>query len=371
MIVGGGPSGSSAAISILESVPGADVHIYEGRSFDGPERCAGGVNMLMMKKLGFNRLPSRVVQTAIVGAEVHSPSGYVWRLRGEYPGCVVDRNKFDRWLLDEAEKRGAEVHREWFRKPDRVYDYIIVADGAASRVSRILGVKQPSLMDIHMGVQVKCECDDLSDGVLRLYLGRRYAPFGYAWTFPARGGLVKVGLGVPLKYGYMCRSLLNRFVREIGAKPVEGMIAKMIPTAKPRSSNVLGTKHCAFLFVGDAGLWTDPATGGGIWQAIMSGVSAGKSVAMGKPHLYDEMMRWLRFRNTVHYVFKVAIFDASDRDLDKIVRSLSGYNPRRVKHIGTEIVKAVLWSSFRHSGIFRKLVSSFYKYMSGTGLYVG
>ena len=108
MIIGGGPSGLLAAEAL--SSRGHDVLVVEEHEEIGkPDQCAGLLSITGLKVLGL-KPPNSVIQNAVSGASIHSPSGYHLSVeRGGREALVVDRSLFDQWLAETAERAGAHL----------------------------------------------------------------------------------------------------------------------------------------------------------------------------------------------------------------------------------------------------------------------
>ncbi|HNR59232.1 MAG TPA: NAD(P)/FAD-dependent oxidoreductase, partial [Methanothrix sp.] len=106
-VIGAGPAGSMAAKKAVEA--GAEVVIFEEHPRAGwPVQCAGllGVRAMEEAELAVGHRAIRPVR----GAKVVSPGGVQLTFRApETKAWVVDRRIFDRALLAEAARSGADV----------------------------------------------------------------------------------------------------------------------------------------------------------------------------------------------------------------------------------------------------------------------
>src|SRR5690606_7484268 len=109
---------------------------------------------------------------------------------------------------------------------------------------------------------------------------------GYAWSFPLGGGVANVGFGIQRggkvqrvqEMASIWRELLDRpHIREVlgpGARPEGRHKAWPIPARIDR----IPLSGRRTLFAGDAAAATDPLTGEGIAQALVSGLLAAEAI---------------------------------------------------------------------------------------------
>ena len=113
---------------------------------------------------------------------------------------------------------------------------------------------------------------------------------GYAWSFPLPDGRANVGFGIQRDGGKVARVQdMGPLWPQLLARP--HIAAVLGPDARPESPHrawpiparvddiVLATRRT--LFVGDAAAATDPMTGEGIGQALLTGVLAAEAIEAG------------------------------------------------------------------------------------------
>lgn len=322
VILGASVAGSSTAISLLRNSE-AEVTLID-RCFKRVSRCAGGVSKHLLSKSGFT-IPRRLVQCELESVSIHGPgmeTTLAFPARGY--GCVLDRARFEAWLIEEASRLGAETC-EWnvpsVEELSRYdYDYLVGADGLCSTVRRHLDLPLPPPADIHLGLQYEADWPGYPRGEVRLYFPLSE---GYFWVFPAGGTRVKVGMGNPV-YVRSPRALLEEAARAIGAPVPARVIAKLIPTAAPMKTCVFGN----VALVGDAALQCDPLTGGGIANSLTAGNLLGQAIARGRLGEYDRAWRaHIGRRNAVRYRMKMFLSGLSRPELRRMFRGLRGLRP--------------------------------------------
>jgi menaquinone-9 beta-reductase len=311
VVVGAGPAGAAAAISLGRA--GRDVLVVDKAVFPRDKCCGDGITALALRlseRLGFD--PATVPSwTPIDGATVSGPSGHAVRFPlPEGPGvhaAVARRVEYDAALVDLARAAGADVHegcavRSAEESDDRVTlevdglgrvqaRYVIAADGMWSTVRKSLGMSMPGYRgDWHAFRAYFRDVSPRAQQELRVWFEADLLP-GYAWSFPAggdtanfgfgiqRGGKVEVGDMAPLWKELLERPTIREFLGE-------GAVAEGRHTAWPipaRVDSMPRTGRRTF-FVGDAAAATDVMTGEGIGQALLTGMLAAEAIEATGPH---------------------------------------------------------------------------------------
>ena len=344
-------SGLGTALEILKRDNSLDVTVYEKNSTCKEYTCAGGVSSFLLKKLK-TCIPDYTVAAEIRALRIFSPNGVCWgtRTKGPAYGLVLRRDLFQTHLAREVKRLGGEVlvNRN-ITKFDENADVIVGADGLTGITRRLLRLEQPSLEDIHVGVQTIATLKDNPHDCISLYFGG-IAPDGYAWIFPHETpGQFRVGLGVPLSLKLNARKLLTDFLSSLEAEPLTDIRAKLIPTAKPESQLV----HGNVLLVGDAGLFCDPATGGGIVQSLISAKSAARAICEGKLQNYEKYCSSIIRANLSRYKLKQVLCELSDEDFNILINTLQDFHPD-LTSVGRALVKALVKIAMKNPGFLVK-----------------
>jgi len=276
-------------------------------------------------------------------------------------GYVVDRRRFDRYLMTLAERAGvevwlktealgyapqgdgaAEVQLKRFGRLTTVRTRVIVgADGLQSQVGKWAGLRtQIKLSELASCLQLIVDRVE-TNGLLELVIGHDWAPGGYAWLFPKGHGYAEVGLGVVRTMTdkdarwhldhFMQNSFMAERFKDCRILEVQG---GGVPLAAPLKKQY--ADH--IILVGDAARHVNPITGGGIHTALRGGLIAGNFLAdflpTGQPptagHLAGYQQRWLdELGHTMWklYRLKTAIFRQPDlaRQDQELHEALSGY----------------------------------------------
>jgi len=277
-VIGGGPSGAVAAAILAHA--GLETVLVE-RNLDNVKPCGGAIPLGLIEE--FN-LPAELVEKKLSHMRARSPKGRVigMHMPNGYVG-MVRRERFDRYLRDQAGKSGCEVMEGLVSSIDRQGDsfiiktlndklppiearYIIGADGANSKTADLLHFPPNELKVIAMQQRFRYTpaIEKFSD-IVEIWFDGEVSPDFYGWIFPKADHLA-IGTGTE-DHKHNIKALQKRFVEKIGitARPYLDEAAK-IPM-KPRRS-FTGDRA---ILIGDAAGLVTPANGEGIFFAMRSG----------------------------------------------------------------------------------------------------
>jgi geranylgeranyl reductase family protein len=258
-VVGAGPAGSIAAASCAKE---NDVLIYEEHTIQ-PVQCAGLISISGLSRLGI-KPPKEAIKNTVSGAKIHSPSGNSFLIRARTKKAyVLDRSRFDSYLLDEAEAAGAVRVKEHVTEASQLdADRVILATGTNYQLHQKLNIQKPKTYLVGAQYELAVDCDP--DNV-ELHFN---VPEFFSWIIPA-GDVCRVGCCAnknPVPY-------LDAFVKKLTAEgriKNPGIAAKnfgVIPIYDPK----LRTDYGKVILVGDAAGQVKASTGGGV---VMGGLAA-------------------------------------------------------------------------------------------------
>lgn len=318
IIVGGGPAGSTAAQKL--AAEGWSVILLDKAGRIKP--CGGAVPPKLIRDY---QIPSQQIVARVKGARIVSPSGRVVDMPIEegYVG-MVDRDQFDEYLRDRAATEGAIRHTGKLIKIDRALwringtetpiigagfvgkdkqkqivwaKRLIGADGALSTVRRLgapeLGTPK-SVFAYHEVIEAPA-----NDGCDRPYQADRcdihytgeLSPDFYSWVFP-HGNSVSVGTGTAKK-GFSLRGAVEdlRAREKLDTRTIrcEGAPIPMQPLKRWDNGRDI-------LLTGDAAGVVAPASGEGIYYAMLSGEFAAEAVADSLTRQSPKLMKQARAR---------------------------------------------------------------------------
>ena len=275
-VIGGGPIGSIAANTCVKE---NEVILFEEHKREKqPVQCAGLISISGLERLGLKELSKNsgnaagIVQNKVRGARIFSKSGKVVEIDA---GCdkayVVDRRKFDEYLLNSAIDSGVEFVNEKVtdtknlpikgqNKPEK----IILATGTRYSHHHQLNFNVPEVLSSAQ-YEMEIECDP---DFVELHFN---SPGFFSWIIPGSEGTARIGSCTyrnPKHY-------LENFIKNL---KLDGRIKNnpknlnktggAIPIYNPH----LKTEYDNIILAGDAAAQVKATTGGGI---VMGGIAAG------------------------------------------------------------------------------------------------
>ncbi len=327
-IVGAGPAGSAAAIRC--AILGCRVLLIDKERFPRDKACGDGIPAKVLKLLSTLHISQEEVAALgfpIYGMTLHGPSAQEISLGSPQTSATassfcIPRKIFDHFLFEKAHAGADRIYsgrkvknaewngKRWLltfadesgEKPEA--DLLIAADGATSLLARkILG---SSAGDAHRfwGIRQYFRGGPFPP-MVRIIYDRRLLP-GYFWIFPVAKNKANVGMMVP-RSALEKLSIRELFVQVRESNPqlrkyLEGAVSEGVAKGAPLPLGSLPGARVreGFMAVGDAASLVNPATGGGIFTAMLSGIKAAEIAARAlsrEPHSVEillEYERWWR-----------------------------------------------------------------------------
>ena len=308
LIVGGGPSGAYAGISIIKNLKTCDTIILEQRKISGiPPHCAGLIGISGLSNLKLDKVIEKQTDiNRITSAKFISPSGIsltINRKRNEL--VVLDRPKLDFFLAKKAQELGTRFYfqhratnitklpykegylvsgltknKDTFRIKAKV---IISAEGHHPHLTPQVGLPIPSYNWLFPALQYEMNnVTDIDLFTVELYFGQKIAPGFFAWLIPVNNDQVRVGLAVHPLIGSNVRKRLDSLISKhpiLAPKLKRGKILSSWGGFVPTSGPVYKTYTHGFLVIGDAAGQTKATTGGGFNISSFCGYLAGRTAA--------------------------------------------------------------------------------------------
>lgn len=288
IIVGGGPAGSAAAVTLASH--GVTTCVLDRASFPREKLC-GGLLTLRSKKIFervFETQWDQIIDAEFNGISVFYNGATLAQVRDYSALFATQRYRFDNFLLRLAESKGAVLQTGLSAKridgransvtlsdgSAITFDYLIGADGANSLVARCLFGKSFDPSKIGFGLELIVSREDLPSfpAVPEVHLGA--ARWGYGWVFP-KGDHAVLGVGGLHKSNPGLTQRFNEFLSgRCGCIPKGRIKGQFLPYGDfrpiPGNSNIM--------LVGDAAGLVDSMSGEGIAFAMQSGNAAALSI---------------------------------------------------------------------------------------------
>lgn len=353
IVIGAGPGGCHAARIAAEQ--GMRVLLVEKRPEIGaPKRCGEGLSLGGMKNLGLKPDP-KWAMNEIRGASVYAPSGKRISIRYENTiGYVLERKMFDKYLAIQAARAGARVLAKTavtgliiedgfvrgagFSSFGENYELsskiVIAADGVESKAARWAGINTTNkLVDIDSGFQYEMVLELEEPDMLELYFGSKVAPRGYVWIFPKGKDTANVGVGIGGREAGPAKKYLDKFIQG-HPNLKKGSIIEVNAGGIPVGDPVEKLATNGFMVVGDAAHQVNAIHGGGIHEASIAGMIAGRvaAEAVKKGNVSEKALvgyerEWREKRGKIlHKIVKLrqTIEKLSDDDLNMLAENLTG-----------------------------------------------
>ncbi|MCX7621340.1 MAG: geranylgeranyl reductase family protein [Acidimicrobiales bacterium] len=336
LVIGGGPAGAAAAYWLADA--GHDVAFVEKKTFPREKTCGDGLTPRAVKQLTDMGLADRL--TAFhrydgLRAIAHGITLEMrWPDHSLYPqhGYVVRRRDLDHMVAKHAENAGAALYagtealypllegglvrgalvkdKESGTTREMLARYLVIADGANSRIGRTLGVQRrrnyPQGMAIRGYFASPRHDDPWIESALDVRDRKGNSLPGYGWIFPVGDGEINVGIGLLSTFRDFKSVNTTHIMNEFAATaPSYWGISPETQTQEPTGGRLPmgGSIHPKvgpnWVVVGDAAGSINPFNGEGIDYAYETGRMAAslisESLASGSgiplqryPHLLNE-----------------------------------------------------------------------------------
>lgn len=325
VVVGAGPSGSTAAKNLAER--GINVLLVDKEKFPRDKPCGGGLPIRTLSRFPYLK-ESAAIDSYSFGGFVYSPSmnGKTKILKTSPVLATVLRSTFDQDLVHLAVDKGVEFQDE--TRVDDIkfhseYAQVFFKDGSSLKTNLIIGadgthglIARKSQLGNSVTGKGVCVLEEfhLSEKIIEQFftsdrLCHIHSKFngisGYGWVFPKKYS-VNVGIVSYDSYPSNEKKInVNQIFNEYLTYLIETKILPASLKSTHKQGGVLPCKPRAItysdrvLLCGDAAGLINPISGEGIYYALVSGELAGKIAArsiknqnMSKDFLSEYQRSW-------------------------------------------------------------------------------
>lgn len=277
IIVGAGPAGLRCAE--LLGKESFSVLLLEKDKIFGNKVCAGG---LTRKDMAVIDIPDSVIEHKVTKTAVFSKKRISKNNAPEPIVFTLKRANLGKWQKEQingskveirTNARVTEIQPAFVVVNDNekmAYKYLVGADGYASIVRKYLKIPQEKHL---IGIQYTVPAPDL-DPQLEIHLYSKYFKSWYAWVFPHEKSFVVGCVCDPkLMPAKKLKDNFHAWLDEMGIN-----VDKAIYHSAPISYDYRGFKFDHIFLVGEAGGFASGLTGEGIYQSLVSGEAAAKTI---------------------------------------------------------------------------------------------
>jgi|CXWK01.1.fsa_nt_gi geranylgeranyl reductase family protein len=316
IVVGAGPAGATTATALAQQ--GHDVLLIDRQTFPRDKVCGDAISqgcIRIMNDLGM----APKIEAAVARGELYhldgmrliGPSGHTLQSHFSHgengeKSYVAPRIYFDAIIQRQAVDSGATFLQAEVKEPlieegrvvgvtarqngeTKAYRASVVVDagGVTSAIMRSLRPEPKQHVDKHRAVALRAYIKGLEiyPHEVEFFLYDEILP-GYAWIFPVADDEANIGLGMRLDRFRKQKGNLKKMLKEFLEMPA---ICERAPNGTELrdvaiwqlsfgSQKKLQHAYDGALLVGDAAGFINPLTGGGIHNALISGVLAADTI---------------------------------------------------------------------------------------------
>jgi len=316
IVVGAGPAGATTATALAQQ--GHDVLLIDRQTFPRDKICGDAVSqgcIRIMNGLGMgSKIEAAVARGELYqldGMRLVGPSGHTLEAHFTHgedgaKSYVAPRIYYDAIIQQQAVESGATFLQAEVKEPTiedgqvvgvlarvdgetKAYRSRVVvgADGVTSTIMRALRPESGQHVDKHRAVALRAYIKGLKlyPHEVEFFLYDEILP-GYAWIFPISDDEANIGLGMRLdkfrKHKGNLKKMLKDFLEmpAIRERAVNGTEIRDVAIWQLSFGSQKNLQHAydGALLVGDAAGFINPLTGGGIHNALISGILAADTI---------------------------------------------------------------------------------------------
>lgn len=285
IIVGAGPAGGTAAYHLAKR--GRSVLVLEKEALPRYKPCGGGVSPAVQAWFDFDFAPAISVKANTIRYTWQMDDPVEVELETTEPMWMVRRDVFDHFLIQQAQKQGAEVRDQTEVtsiefKGDRWQvntanepvegRYIIAADGAKGPMAKLLGFKERKRR-LAAALEAEAPAPDSAKPIIYFDFGQ--VNNGYIWNMPKAGGY-SIGIGTFRGgEGQDLKGIVSEYAKSFGidlktCQQYGHALCVWDGNQKLHTQNAL--------LAGEAACVVDPMTAEGIRPSMFSGLKASEAI---------------------------------------------------------------------------------------------
>jgi geranylgeranyl reductase family protein len=285
IVVGAGPAGGTAAYHLAKQ--GRSVLILEKESLPRYKPCGGGVSPAIAEWFDFDFTPAISCQVDTLRYTWNLEDPVDIKLEDIKPIWMVRRDVFDHFLIQQAQKQGAELRDNtevtgiefkvdrWIVNTNQGAvegKYLIGADGAKGKMAHWLGFKDRKIryagaLEVETPVNSPAPVINFEFGLVKN---------GYIWNFPKADGY-SIGIGT-FRGGESqdFKQILDRYGKGAFGVDINQFKQYGHPLCLWDGDQKLHTQNA--VLVGEAACVVDPMTAEGIRPSMFSGLKAANAI---------------------------------------------------------------------------------------------
>jgi geranylgeranyl reductase family protein len=326
-IVGGGPAGSTCALTLHSLNPSLRVCIIDKAIFPRDKTCGDGIGpgvWYLSRVLGIEDLYDDYA--TITHFRLSGPSGQVVDSalntfkKKVFKGIVVPRMEFDSRLYKRIKEKdisyfeGLKLQKIDYDRDEAVWALdlrpehsnadkedsirariLIGADGAFSQVRKYLGIPRNS--DRHTGIAIRAYARAKKGysflPKLELDYLKEVFP-GYGWFFPSSPGSANLGIGMDvhqLKANKVSiKDIFETYKEIISERHQLQIVPDSVKSATlPYASELPALAHKQAALIGDAASMVNPFSGEGVFYGMYAGAILGKHLSTLRSFQEDDI----------------------------------------------------------------------------------
>ncbi|MEC4813080.1 MAG: geranylgeranyl reductase family protein [Scytonema sp. PMC 1069.18] len=285
IIIGAGPAGGSAAYHLAKR--GRSVLVLEKESMPRYKPCGGGVSPAIANWFDFDFSPAISIKVTTLRCTWNMADSVEAELMIPEPVWMVRRDVFDHFLIQQAQKQGAD-----FRDSTEVKSiefngnfwrvntadesvtsrYLIAADGAKGPMAKWLGFKERKRR-LAGALEAEAKTDVQNGHVFHLEFGM--VKNGYLWNFPKADGY-SIGIGTFIGGERQdFKSILSQYGHGFNVD-ITTCTQYGHALSLWNGYQTLHTENA--VLAGEAACIVDPFTAEGIRPSIFSGMKAAEAI---------------------------------------------------------------------------------------------